>query len=463
VPTESQLLAQLNRVGTKLEKQARHARKLDSYYDASPPFPQAVIKARMTNAYRLLMPLSGAPWGAKVVDSVQDRLEVAGISSGDKTVDDAVWGVWQDNAMDAESKLAHNSALVTGRCYATVWPENGGDPQITLDPAEQMIVQYREGSRRHRVAALRYWVEDDVPHATLYRPEAIYKYVGPKNSSGFSGTQWARRAVAEEEWPLENPYDEVIVVELAVNRRLKPGAFGYARGEFEHCLGLLDRINLLTFLGLVVALWMGFPLRGVLGAKILTDDDGKQIAPFDANVDSIFQIADAGAEIAEFKAADRKNLSITAELAQLAYLTNTPAHYFPLESGISNISADTVVALEGGLHAKVSGHKGGLGQGHLEILRLAGLMLPKPVRLSRRAEVLWHKRESRSLAEMADAAVKLKDILPFQALCEEVLDAGQDKIDRWKTMRADDAISTLIAAAAAAEPAATPAPEPVAA
>ena len=57
----------------------------------------------------LLMGLSNAPWGSLVVDSVQDRLEVTGIESDDEDVDDTLWGIWQDNKMDSESKLAHKT------------------------------------------------------------------------------------------------------------------------------------------------------------------------------------------------------------------------------------------------------------------------------------------------------------------------------------------------------------------
>lgn len=477
MPTDEELLAQVNKLGTELQKRARTSRKLHNYRDGECPFPAAVVRARLTNAYQALMPMAAAAWGGLVVDSVQDRLTVAGIRSDDQATDEAVWGVWQDNAMDAESKLAHDSALVDGRSFATIWPDASGKPEIVLDNAEQMIVQYQEGSRRKRVAALRYWMDGDVPHATLYRPEAIYKFAGPKNSSGFSGTQWERRDVLDEAWPLDNPFRIVPVVELAVNRRLKPGCFGSARGEFENCLGVIDKINLLTFLGLVVALWMGFPLRGVIGDKIayeiLKDDDGnpildsvtnqpveKPVAPFDADADSVFQLENPDAKIVSYDAADRKNLSVFAELTELAYLTKTPAHYFPLSTGISNISADAIVALEGGMHAKTDGHKGSLGEGWEEALRVAGMMLPTPVALSPRAALAWRDSESRSLAERADAAVKLKDLLPWQAIAERVLDATNDEIDRWTVMRASDGFNALLAAAASSVPAVVPTAPP---
>jgi hypothetical protein len=92
--------------------------------------------------------------------------------------------------MDSEQKLAHTAALLAGRAFATVWPDDDGEPEIVLDGADQMIVQYREGSRRNREAAMRHWIDDDgVPMATLYRPDGIYKFQGPKHSSGADGTR----------------------------------------------------------------------------------------------------------------------------------------------------------------------------------------------------------------------------------------------------------------------------------
>jgi hypothetical protein len=456
VPTEDQLNAELAVLNAELDRRGRRYRLLDSYYEASAAVPAAVARARVVQAYRMLMPVASAPWGSLVVDSVQDRLEVAGIRSDLPEVDKQVWRVWQDNQMDSESKLAHNSALLSGRAFALVWPGATGQPEISLDSAEQMIVRYREGSRRQRVAALRRWMDGDTPNVTLYRPDAIYKFQGPKNSSGMAGTQWQRREVPGEEWPLPNPLNVVPVVEIALNRRLKPGSFGYARGEFEHCIGLIDRINLLTFLGLVVAFWMGFPLRGVIGERIIRDDDGNALPPFEVNADTVFQLENPEAKLAQYQAADRKNLSVFAELDQLSTVTKTPRHYFPLEQGMSNLAADAIRASEGALHAKVTAHKASAGEGWEEVLRLAGRMLDQPVDLPADAALLWKDHESRSLAERADAATKLKDLVPWQSIAETVLNASQDDIKRWGDQRAADmranGVLELFRAATAVQP-----------
>lgn len=486
VPTEQEVLgAQLVSLSAELDRRVREHERLAPYDEGGCPIPQAIVEAKLQKAYRNLMPTSEAPWGSLVVDSVQDRLEVAGIRDvkGNEDAADAVWGLWQDNGMDSESKLAHRAALLDGRAFALVWPGDDGTPEIHLDDATQMVVQYRPGSRRHRVAALRRWREGDRWFATLYRPDGLYKFQSAATAADASSAPpqkadgWERREVRGEAWPLPNPYDVVPVVEIAVNRRLKAGEFGFARGEYAHCTGLIDRINLLTFLGMVVAVWMGFPLRGVTGDKIrwLKDDDGKPLLddagrqrsapPFEARPDSVAQFENPDAKVWQLPAADRKNLSVFAELDQLAVITKTPRHYFPLEQGMSNLSADAIRASEGGLHAKTTGHKASLGEGWEEVQRLGGLMLADPVRLSARAELLWKDHESRSLAERADAATKLASIngLPWQYIVEKALNATGDEIARLEGSVGGDALLRLVTAARTPTTAPAPAPAPAAA
>lgn len=443
------LIGQVSDLALELDKRTATASLIRPYDDGGQAIPEAVINANLTTAYRLLMGMSDTPWGSLIVDSVLDRLEVSGIRTGNDMLDETLWGVWQANRMDSESKLAHRSALLDGRAHALVWAD-GDQPMVSLDDATQMIVSYVEGSRHRRTAALRRWVDDrDTTYATLYRPEGIYKFEGSKSNGD---PAWKRREVEDEQWPLPNPLGVVPVVELAVNRKLYPGQFPFARGEYAHVTGLLDRINLLTFVGLIVALWMGFPLRGLLGAQILRDDDGAPIAPFDAAADTVFQIEDPEAKLAEFKAADRDNLAVWPELDQLATITKTPRHYFPMQQGMSNIAADTIRANEGGLHAKVTSHKSTLGESWEDVLRISGQVLD--VEVPQTAELVWKDHESRSLAERADAASKLKDVLPAAAIMEKVLNATPAEIARWESQ---GAIGQLLAAAAQPAPAVEPA------
>lgn len=452
MPTDEELIAQVDRLCSELDRRARTHRKLEPYYEGDCPLPAAVVQSRMTRAYRYLMPMADAPWGSLIVDSVTAALEVTGINSPDKDVSAKVWEIWHANGLDAESKLAHNAAFLDGRVFTLTEPSTSG-PEITLDDSTQMVVEYREGSRRHRTAALRRWVDgDNRAHITLWRLDGIYKFSAKNPDPGTVSTvSWERREVDGEDWPIKRDGDPIPVVELAVNRRLKPGRYGYARGEYEHVTGLIDRINLLTFLGLVVALWQGFPLRGVIGEAILKDDDGNVIPPFDATADSVFQLENPEAKLAEFAAADRKNLSVYAELDQLAVLTATPRHYFPLEGGVELPSADAIRASEGAKNAKIKrNHKPALSEGWEETLRIGGTLLDDPVDLSPLAELEWDDHESRSLAERGDVYAKLGDDLPWQVKAEIALGANAEQIARWQASAASDPLAIL--ARAAAEP-----------
>lgn len=463
-----ELLAHIATMTSKLDQRARRHRLMDRYFEDDCPMPPAITESKLTKAYRRLMPVSSAPWGALVVESVLDRLEVAGIRDDDEKAAEAVWkGVWGANELDAEQLLAHTTGLISGRALVGIWPEGDDQqPRIWIDSPDQAIIRYTEGAgpRRER-AALRRWKDEDSdrPMATLYLPDGIYKFQGDKKSSQVAGNiDWERRETPDEPWPVPNPYNLVPYTEIVFNKRLKSkeGSWGYARGEYEHVRGLIDRINLLTFLGLVVAFYMGFPLRGVIGEKILRDDDGNVLPPFDANADTVFTLENKDASIAEYKAADRDNLSIYAELAQLAAITKTPRHYFPLAQAMANLSADAIRADEGGLNAKVVKHKGSAGRGWKRVLRVGGLMLDDEVVLSPNADLVWKDHESRSLAERADAASKLVNILPWQALAERVLNANQDEINRWTALRGMEAIAKALEAPATAP---APASEPVAA
>lgn len=450
-PTDADLIREVEGMSAALDRRAAEHRRLEPYYVGRAPLPAAVSQARMTRAYRHLMPMADAPWGSLIVDSNSHRLEVTGLQGPDKAVADELWRVWQANKMDAESKLAHNAAFIDGRAFALVWPgDDPTTPEISLDDASQMIVRYREGSRHIREAALRRWIDDDDrAHATLYRRDGTYKFSAKAASAtAVSTVEWVRRDdPADVEWPVPNDTGEVPVVELAVNRRLKPGAYGYARGEYAHVTGLIDRINLLTFLGLVVALWQGFPLRGVIGEAILKDDDGNAIPPFDANADALFQLENKDARIEQFDAADRNGLSVFADLDQLAVLTATPRHYFPMEGGMSNLSADAIRASEGAHAAKIGrSHKPALSEGYEEILRVAGLTKDAPVYLDDRAELQWADHESRSLAERGDVYSKLSD-LPWQVKAEVALGANAEQIRRWSVSAASDPLSVLARAA----------------
>ena len=253
-----------------------------------------------------------------------------------------------------------------------------------------------------------------------------------------------------EPWPLPNTHNLVPAVEIATGRSLTPGRFGSACGDLEHHLSHLDRINILEFLRLVIAFTAGFPIRAVIGDKIIKDDEGKPVAPFELAADIIAQFENPDVKLQELAATDLKAFgeALDRDVESLAGVSLTPSYYLR-SIPIQNVNADAIRASDAPLNSRVEDHKPEVGEGYEEVARVAGKMLPKPVDLAPSAEIRWLNRESRSLSEKADAATKLKEILPRQVIWETVFDATQDEITRWESMAISDGLASLLTASPA--------------
>lgn len=454
--TEEDLRRQLNRLSARLDARIPKFEELDRYYCGDHPAPPLIQRANLTKAYRTLMDMTASNWPKLIVDSVEERIEVQGVRFGNSQKDDQdAWDIWQANGLDAEASMLHQSAFTDGRAYVVVWGNGSTEakPKITLEHACLCIVEYEPGTRNRR-AALRRWQDQGRWYANLYRPDGIYKFqakeipnaaqVGAPDYVPPTAENWERREVENETWPLANPLDTVPVVEFAVNRSLRPNPFGTAQGEYEANLRHVDRINYKVFCGLVALTWSGFPLRALIGDPILRDDDGNPIPPFDALVDSIVQLENADAKLMQLPEASIDNYSPEMDIKHLAALTKTPAHY--LLGEMVNLSADAIRAAEAALVAKARRHARALGESWEEVIRLGFRVMDAQDSRGQdqSAQIIWADPESRSLAERADAALKLKDLLPWQPVAEKVLGATPQEIQRWQDYRNADGLSALM-------------------
>lgn len=449
MPSEDVLVEKLSVLGAELDARAEKFGVLESYRSGERPVPDAVVRANATTAYRQLMSVAPTNYAQLIVRAAASKLEVSGVKSGDDSLDASAWGVWQENRLDAEFRRATDSVLTHGRVFATVRPGDP-EPEVVLDDARSVVVEYEEGSRYRRACALRRWQDDDdgFTWSTLYFPDGTYRF----RSSKTEAQRQASRLTSEDRNPalawqleetLENSFGLVPVCEIATNGGLVPGRFGSARGDYEGALALLDRINTLEFLRLVIAFTASFPVRAVIGDKILRDDDGKPIAPFNLGADVVAQFEDPNVRLDSFQAADLKSFgeAIDHDIDMLAGVTQTPAYYLR-SVPIQNVSADTIRASNIPLDARVADHQPFISEGLEEVLRVA--MVMKGQALPQSASVEWLNRESYSLSERADAATKLKDILPWQVIAGRVLDMNQEEINRVEQLRAADALTGLL-------------------
>lgn len=458
--TEAELRSALVRLGRELDARAMGFEILDAYYDGDHPLPPLVQEQKLTRAYKTLMGLSPTNWPQAIVDATESRLEIQGVRFGDEDADKDVWELWQSNGLDAESSLLHQTVLTDGRAYAIVWGDGTSDPQptVTYEHPSLCVVEYEAGTRRRRKQALRRWFDGESWFANLYTREFVYKFRAATAGKEIptEASSWARfDDSADPSWPLPNPLGDVPVVEFAINRSLRPGLFGSARGDFERQCAHIDRINYKVFSGLVALTWSGFPLRYVIGDPIVRDEDGKSVPPFDAIINAVAQFENPDAKVGQLPEANVANYSAKDDVVELAAVTSTPVfHMLPGE--MVNISAEAMRAGQDSHVSKVRRYHRSLGESHEDVTRLMlRVRDPKDPRgFDMGAEIDWREPEHRSLAERADAYTKLQD-LPWQVKAALVLGMTPREIDRAEAQRAGELLDQALAAAAGPAPAPT--------
>lgn len=124
-------------------------------------------------------------WCAAGVDARSERLSVQGFRlPGSTEVDTDLQTIWQTNNLDAEAPLAHDAALIFGRCYGIAGPRpDGGTPLITIESPRNMICSVDPRTRDLSAAYQTYRDEDPASEtygrqlATLYTRGATIQLV----------------------------------------------------------------------------------------------------------------------------------------------------------------------------------------------------------------------------------------------------------------------------------------------
>jgi Phage portal protein, SPP1 Gp6-like len=378
-------------------------------------------------------------WCQLVVDAVEERLNVEGFRNGsDPTADKDAWRIWQANGLDADSQLAHSEALIKGDSFAIVWGDADGNPKVSIESPRDVIVAYKPGDRKCRLAALKRWRDDDGVHATLFTPDFVYKYEKEDSANG----KWEPDMDDNEPWPLPNPLGVVPVVQLS-NRASLTSTYGVS--EFLNVIPQQDAVNKLLADMMIASEYIAFPQRYVTGLEIPVDENtGREKAPFQIALDKLLIAEDPNARFGTLSAGDLGNYvtGIETLVQHIASQTRTPPHYFYLGGNFP--SGDAIKSAETGLVAKSRRKMRFFGEAWEEVIRLCFKVQGDPRGDITDSEVIWGDPEYRSEAELADALVKRSAIgVPRQQLWE---DAGysQTQIARFKAMEAEDSLNGLL-------------------
>lgn len=447
-------LSTLERLDKELRDRQDDLERFDAYYRGDHPL--AFASEKFTNAFGGLFEEFADNWCDLVVDAVEERLDVTGFrfpgegsGNGDPgAADDKAWQFWQQNNLDADSQVAHTEALIGRRSFVLVWADEDDEdvPSITVEHASECIVAYVAGSRRKRAAALKRWNEGDREFATLYLPDGVYKFARRRSNlpssfvvigNGLSG--WKPRDTDEtgdDSWPLDNPLGVVPMVELRNRPRLK----GQPESELTKVIPVQDGINKLVADMLIASEFGAFRQRWATGLEIPEDENGNPIEPFRAAYDRLWINESSEAEFGEFGQVDLTQFTKAIEMLvqHVASQTRTPPHYFALSGQFP--SGDAIKSAETGLVAKARRRMRSFEESWEEVMRLAfGVVGDERRAKAYGAETIWRDPESRSEAELVDAAMKLKTIgVPRVALWERI-GATPGQIDRWQKLAEQEA------------------------
>lgn len=379
-------------------------------------------------------------WCGVVADAPVERLEVTGIRPAgmDRGSDDELWADWIGNECDVKSDMAFLEAGIGKRAHCLVWGDADANPLITWEHPSQSIVSY-DAESGARAAGLKFWRDDTQEFATLYMPDYVWKFQRSRIQDGrtesglyVSGgdfTGWNERQPASDDtWPIANPLGEVPLVEIANRPRL----LGEPMSDIHGTKAMQNAINLMWAYLLNAADHASFPQRVVMGADIpqipVLDENGQKIDEKDIDikkfgVDRVFWLTDENARIGSWPAADLSIFTGVLDVmtGHLASQTRTPPHY--LMAKTPNMSGDGLKAAETGLIQRSKEKTTCYGLGVREANRLVARVRgeEKKAEAVRRGRVLWRDVESRSEAQAADAALKLRQIgFPIEYICQRL-------------------------------------------
>lgn len=457
------LIAELNKRRVEIDKKRK-------YYDGEHLLPLAPDSS--TDEYKRLAVLGQANMCASVVDSVVEGLVVDGINMRPGEVDgqtDLGLEVWLDylqpNRIDAILPSVFEEAVKVGRCPVLVWPLGAGttdDPRkvsVTAEDPAECIVWYAAGNRSQRVAGLKVYREDDgTEYCTLWTPAGL-NYWKSKGRASQTVTPNPRSPVAALFWePWDGPdglgpeRDNPMGVVPLVEYRSRPKLDGTPQPELSRSVLIQqDRLNYRLFNSVVVGEYQSYPQRVALNIEIPTDDDGNPVNPLKAGPERVWTLNAAedstqAPQVTQLSAADlTQHIKVVEhEIKLMASISKTPL--YSLAGDLVNVGADTVTALNEARIYKIKRHQLEFGEATEEVARLTLIASGKDDLATEAltAEVTWANPELLSLAQRADAALKLSSIgYPFEAIAQ-VMGETKTRIAELKQMTASARLISAI-------------------
>lgn len=405
-------------------------------------------------------------WCGVVGSAPGERTSVDGFRLGEDTdplSDDErmLFRDWNLNEMPMQASQGFLQSTIAKRSYVLVWGNRDDEPLITWEHPAQVIVAYDPETRAARFG-LKAWIDDQHEFATLYTPDQVWKWqrasvagevVNGQTRSGLfvagmqlgSGGGWEPRDTelsGDDTWPIANPMGVVPLVEFP-NRPLLGNE---PLSDIAGAMAMQDAVNLLWAYLFVAADYASMPARVVMGQEPpklpILDQNGQKVGEQPVDQEALKKgrmlwLTGQNAKIGQWDPAklDVFTQVINVAVKHVASQTRTPIHY--IVGDLGNVNGETLTATETPLAMKVrEAHKfytpavRGVFQRIALVRGNTGL-----AEACRTGRVQWANPETRSEAQLADAAVKDKNVgFPLQWIAEKRYGLSQDEIDRLMAM-----------------------------
>jgi hypothetical protein len=429
----------------QLDSQIPQALLYQSYYDGEPAI-LALLDTEERQVFRRFLDESQANWALLVVNAVAERMQVVAFEWGDSS--DAAWAIWQANGMDADAELVQTDALVTGKGYVLVQPDDTSPAGVSITPESpfEATVLYKPGSnRRVRLAGYKRFIDPLAESLAeiLILPDQIVTWMP---GGGDPVTE-------------PNPAGTVGLIEITP----QPRTLGAPRSELDPAIPIQDRIHTTIFNRLVASDFGAFRQIWATGVKLArqivttTNPDGSTgtaeiaVKPWDIGANRLLTNENPEGRFGAFTGDPLSGYlaSVEQDIQALAAITQTPPYY--LQAHMVNLSADAIKAAEAGLVCKVRRRMLHIGECWETVIRLALSLIGDPGGANMAGEVLWADPETRSIAQLADALTKFASIGVPQDVLWQRMGATPAQIDSWHTMQ-----KATLAVAQAGVPGAVP-------
>lgn len=421
----------------KIDENAGEFARLDNYYRGKSPM--AFLSPEAKEALGERFGSMGSNLCRLAVTSLAERLRVTGFTL-DGAPAEELWADWIGNDLDQVASVAHREALTLGSAFVIVWADSTGAPAISVESARQVAVVRDPGTRKI-VAGVKKWETKTTTEAVLYEAEKITRY-----RANHVGAQGSTMRVVEV---LDNPLGVPPVVELRNNDRLLQGGVS----ELADMIPLQDALNKLLSDMMVGSEYYARPRRWASGVELVEEEvlDAEGNPTGEVEVENPFpegnrmMIAeDPAAKFGQLPAADLASYesAIRSIVEQMQAVSGLPAHYVGVTSN-QPPSADALRAAEASLTARAEQRQQVFGRSWEEVAKLAHAVRTglDPQRL--KVRVSWADPATRSLAQEADAVVKLfqTGLLPASYALSR-LGYSDDEVKAIRAARRAEALDT---------------------